>query len=89
MIELAALVLIVQAAGAPVPCIEGPHEPLRVRRLPGVAATSSRHRDPLEDAYLHCDDLPAGTALRGVGREVPPSPRLPHRDRPPPEGTRR
>lgn len=89
MIELAALVLIVQAAGAPTPCIEGPHESLRIRRLPGAPATTSRHRDPLEDAYLHCDDLPAGTALRGVGREAPSSPRLPDRDRSPPEGMRR
>lgn len=35
-------------------CIEGPHEPLRVRRLPGTVVFSARPRNPLEDAYVHC-----------------------------------
>lgn len=35
-------------------CIVGPHDPLRVRRLPGVAATTSRPRNPLEDERPHC-----------------------------------
>ena len=35
-------------------CIEGPHQPLRVRRLPGMAVMSDRHLEPHEDAYVHC-----------------------------------
>lgn len=43
-------------AGADRGCIESPHEPLRVRRLPGTAVSSDRPRDPLQDTQIHCDD---------------------------------
>lgn len=42
--------------GAGRPCIEGSHEPLRVRRLPGTAVSSDRPRDPLQDTQVHCDE---------------------------------
>jgi hypothetical protein len=35
-------------------CIPGAHEPLRVRRQPFMPMTSSKPRNPLEDAYPHC-----------------------------------
>jgi hypothetical protein len=38
----------------PVTCVAPPYEPLRVRRLPGVAATTSKPRNPLEDAHPPC-----------------------------------
>ena len=39
---------------APPRCIAAPHEPLRVRRLPGVAATTSKPDNPIEDRLPHC-----------------------------------
>lgn len=51
-------------------CIEGPHEPLRVRRLPGTAVSSSKPRNPLDDSYVHCEEtFPSST------RAAPGSPR--------------
>lgn len=41
-------------------CIEGPHEPLRVRRLPGTAVFSARPRNPLQDSYVHCEEPAPG-----------------------------
>lgn len=43
-------------------CIPGPHDPSRVRRLPGVAATTSRPRNPLEDERPHCVERGGETA---------------------------
>jgi hypothetical protein len=37
-------------------CIEGPHEPLRERRLPGTAVFSVRPDNPLRDPYVHCKE---------------------------------
>lgn len=37
-------------------CIEGPHEPLRVRRLPGVAVMSARPQNPSMDQFVHCEE---------------------------------
>ena len=37
-------------------CIQGTHEPLRVRRMPGVAATSDKPPSALEDAFVHCSE---------------------------------
>lgn len=48
------LVLPVGSPPRQADCIAGPHDPLRVRRLPGVAATTSRPRNPLEDEGPHC-----------------------------------
>ena len=39
-------------------CIPGPHHPLRVRKLPGTPAMSDRHREPDEDAFVHCSEPP-------------------------------
>lgn len=44
-------------------CIEGPHEPGRVRRLPGTAVSSSKPRNPSEDSYVHCESAELGTSL--------------------------
>ena len=67
---------IVQPAGGvtrPADCIAGPHEPLRVRRLPGVAATTSRPRNPLEDSLPHCTD--SGVTSSKDRPEQKPTPR--------------
>lgn len=45
-------------------CISSPHETGRVRRMPGLAATTARPRNPSEDHFVHCseasaDDVPA------------------------------
>jgi len=55
-IILIASQLVQPASGVtrPADCIAGPHEPLRVRKLPGVAATTSKPRNPLEDSLPHC-----------------------------------
>jgi len=43
-------------------CTPPPYEVLRVRRLPGVAATTSKPRNPLEDAYPPCVSMDGGSA---------------------------
>ncbi|GGC72528.1 hypothetical protein [Chelatococcus reniformis] len=36
-------------------CIDGPHHPHRVHKLPSAPATSSgHHREPTRDSYVHC-----------------------------------
>jgi len=49
------------SAPTQVKCVAPPYESLRVRRLPGVAETTSKPRNPLEDGYPPCisakDDL--------------------------------
>lgn len=53
-------------------CIEGPHEPLRVRRLPGTAVFSARPRNPLQDSYVHCEEpAPAKQRAPSDGRSPP------------------
>lgn len=37
-------------------CIPGPHHPLRDRKLPGTPAMSDRHREPDDDAFVHCSE---------------------------------
>lgn len=39
-------------------CIEGRHDPLQIRRLPGTAVSSAKPRNPSEDSYLHCREAP-------------------------------
>ena len=49
-------------------CIEGPHELLRVRRLPGTAVFSAKPQNPMQDAYVHCEepDRDGSRAASGV-----------------------
>lgn len=35
-------------------CIDGPHHPHRVHKLPGTAAMPPRNHDPSHDSYVHC-----------------------------------
>ena len=46
-------------------CLTGPHDPMRIRRLPGTAVTTDRPRNPQEEAYVHCREAEA--------EEAPPS----------------
>lgn len=43
-------------------CSAGPHDPMRVRRLPGTPATTEKPRNPLEDQRPHCQERDAGVA---------------------------
>jgi hypothetical protein len=42
--------------GSEGPCIAGPHETGRIRRLPAGPATTARPRNPAEDQFIHCSD---------------------------------
>lgn len=52
-------------------CIEGPHEPLRVRRLPGTAIFSARPENPMQDPYVHCEE-PARDGSRAASSGTGP-----------------
>jgi hypothetical protein len=60
-----------------VECVTPPYDPLRVRRLPGVAATTSKPRNPLEDVYPPCI-----SAMDDLIRRAKPSARNPERHSP-------
>lgn len=51
-------------------CIEGPHEALRERRLPGTAVFSTKPGNPLRDSYAHCEEpaSPKRRTTSDVGR---------------------
>lgn len=52
-------------------CITAPHDPVRVRRLPGVAATSSKPRNPFEDYLPHCTAPSDGGSTGGRKNQEP------------------
>ncbi len=43
-------------------CLTEPHDPMRIRRLPGTAVMTDRPRNPHEEAYVHCREPEADEA---------------------------